>query len=151
MSRRVALPVVTAAYLAIVAWATLGPVPWDAVGYEAPFGVLTPSIWFERSTWAIGSPFEFTANIVMFVPIGVLFALIAGPRKWLGALAAAGTASLAIELVQIPLADRISDPRDLLANTGGAVIGIALVGLGRLVRLAWHAMNRSADRARVAR
>jgi glycopeptide antibiotics resistance protein len=151
MSRRVALPLVAVAYLALVAWTTLGPVSWRAIGYEAAYGVLTPSIWFERSTWTIGSPLEFAANVAMFVPVGVLFALLAGPRRWFGALLAAGAVSLAIELVQIPLGDRISDPRDLLANTAGAAIGIALTAAGWLVRTAWLSVSRSPDHARVAR
>lgn len=151
MTRRLMLPLVTLGYLALVAWATMGPVSWHAIGYEASYGVLTPSIWFERSTWMIGSPMEFAANVAMFVPLGVLFALLAGPRRWGWALVAAGGASLAIEVVQIPIADRISDPRDLLANTAGAAIGIAIVGAGWLVRSAWHAITRPAERAHAAR
>lgn len=151
MSRRVVLPLVTLGYLALVAWATLGPVSWHAIGYEAEHGVLTPSIWFDRATWSIGSPFEFAANVLMFVPVGVLFAMLAGPRRWGWALVAAGGVSLLIELVQIPLADRISDPRDLLANTGGAVIGVAIAGAGWLVRAAWLALSRAPGGARVAR
>ena len=144
MSRRVALPLVTAGYLALVAWVTLGSVSWHALGYEASYGVLTPSIWFDSSTWTTGSTFEFGANIAMFVPVGILFAMIAGPRRWLGALFAALALTVAIELAQIPLADRISDPRDLLANTGGAVVGIVLAGVGWLVRAAWRAATRGA-------
>lgn len=150
MTRRFALPLVTMGYLALVAWATLGPVAWRTIGYEATFGVLTPSIWFERSTWAIGSPYEFAANVAMFVPVGVLFAVLAGPRRWAWALAGAGAVSLAIELVQIPIADRISDPRDLLANTGGAAIGVAIAGIGWLARAIWSAATRSSRRARGA-
>lgn len=150
MSRRLALPLVTMGYLALVAWATLGPVAWRTIGYEATYGVLTPSIWFERSTWSIGSPFEFAANVAMFVPVGVLFAMLAGPRRWPLAVVGAGAVSLAIELAQIPIADRISDPRDLLANTGGAAIGVALAGVGWLVRAIWMAATRSSRRARTA-
>lgn len=151
MTRRLMLPLVTLGYLALVAWATMGPVSWHAIGYEASYGVLTPSIWFDRSTWTIGSPMEFAANVAMFVPLGVLFALLAGPRRWGWALVAASGASLAIEVVQIPIADRISDPRDLLANTAGAAIGVAIAGAGWLVRSAWHAITRPAERAHVAR
>src|SRR5215203_259712 len=99
MSRRVALPLVTSGYLALVAWITLGSVSGHALGDEASYGVLTPSIWFERTTWT----------------------------------------TVAIELAQIPLADRISDPRDLLANSGGALIGIVLAGIGWLMLAAWRA------------
>ena len=142
MSHRVALPFVTAGYLALVAWATLGSVSWHAIGYQADYGVLTPSIWFDSSTWTTGSIFEFGANIALFVPVGLLFAMIAGPRRWLGALIAALALTIAIELAQIPMPDRISDPRDLLANSAGAVIGMVLAGIGWLVRAIWRAATR---------
>ncbi|WP_350348995.1 VanZ family protein [Agromyces sp. G08B096] len=118
---------------------------WHAIGYEAARGVLTPSIWLDRSTWTTGSPLEFAANIAMFVPVGVLFAMLAGPRRWIWALGAAGAVSTAIELAQIPIDDRISDPRDLLANTAGAVIGLVLSGLVRAVR----ALHRTVRTVRV--
>jgi glycopeptide antibiotics resistance protein len=151
MSRRILLPLVTMGYLALVAWATLGPVSWHAIGYEADYGVLTPSIWFEGATWTIGSSWEFAANVAMFVPVGALFALLAGPRRWGWALVWAGAVSLAVELAQIPIADRISDPRDLLANTGGAAVGIAIVGVGWLARALWQLVTRSTQRAHAMR
>jgi glycopeptide antibiotics resistance protein len=142
MLHRVALPLVTAGYLALVAWLTLGSVSWHAIGYQADYGVLTPSIWFDSATWTTGSIFEFGANIALFVPVGLLFAMIAGPRRWLGALVAALALTIAIELAQIPMPDRISDPRDLLANSAGAAIGMVVAGVGWLVRAAWRAAVR---------
>ncbi|WP_394553189.1 VanZ family protein [Agromyces sp. MMS24-JH15] len=151
MTRRAVLALATAAYLAVVAWATLGTVSWHPIGWEAEYGVLTPSIWVDPDTWAIGSPREFVANVAMFVPLAALFALLLGPRRWLGALTAAIGVSVAIELVQIPLDDRISDPRDLLANSIGAAIGVAAVGIGWIVlaiaRTASRLFRRSAGPA----
>ncbi|MDQ0576583.1 VanZ family protein [Agromyces albus] len=138
---------VTTAYLALVAWATLGPAPWRAEGNQAPLGVLNPSIWLERATWTTGSSFEFTANILMFVPVGVLFAMLFGARRWIIALGAAALLTCAIEVAQIPLDDRISDPRDLLANTTGAVIGLALAGMVWAFRWAWIAGERAMQRS----
>jgi hypothetical protein len=77
--------------------------------------------------------------------------MIAGPRRWLGALIAALALTIAIELAQIPMPDRISDPRDLLANTAGAAIGMVIAGIGWLVRAVWRAATRgrpSADAGR---
>lgn len=138
---------VTTAYLALVAWATLGPSPWRAEGNQAPLGVLNPSIWLERATWSTGSTYEFAANIVMFVPVGVLFAMLVGARRWLLALGAAALLTCAIEVAQIPIDDRISDPRDLLANTAGAVIGLALAGMVWVVRWGWFAGERALQRS----
>ncbi|MRG60066.1 VanZ family protein [Agromyces sp. CFH 90414] len=150
MPRRVALPLLTAAYLALVAWATLGPVSWHAIGYEATYGVLTPSIWLDRSTWTTGSMFEFVANVAMFLPVGVLFAMLAGPRRWVWALVGAGALSLVIELAQIPIGDRISDPRDLLANATGALVGVLLAAIGWVCSLAWRALTRQPAAAAAA-
>ena len=134
MPRRIPLVVVTVGYLALVAWATLGPVSWHPIGWEARYGVLTPSIWLDPATWTTGSITEFAMNIAMFIPLGVLFALLAGPRRWPLAVLAAAAVSLAIELIQIPIADRISDPRDLLSNTGGGAVGVLVVCVGWIVQ-----------------
>ena len=149
MSARRLVPLigVTTAYLALVAWITLGPAPWRAEGNQAPLGVLTPSIWLDRATWSTGSSFEFTANILMFVPVGVLFAMLLGARRWLLALGAATLLTCAIEVAQIPLDDRISDPRDLLANSAGAAIGLALAGMVWFLRSAWTAGERALQRS----
>ena len=38
--------------------------------------------------------------------------------------------------MQVPEVDRISDPRDLVMNTGGAVLGVVFVLVARMVRRA---------------
>ncbi|QEO15006.1 hypothetical protein FLP10_11715 [Agromyces intestinalis] len=133
MTRRAALVIATVAYLALVGWATFGTVSWHRIGWQAEYGVLTPSIWFEPTTWSIGSPVEWALNVAMFVPIGLLFAMLVGARRWLLALLSAAALSVAIEIAQIPIDDRISDPRDLAANSAGAAIGVAIAATGWLV------------------
>ncbi|MFE5670889.1 VanZ family protein [Agromyces sp. NPDC056523] len=111
-------------YAAVVLWATLGPVPWAGSGYQSPNGVLDWELWLERSTWTTGLESELMLNVLMFVPFGALLAFaLRGVSFVVPAIMAAGF-SLLIELVQIPMADRISDPRDLVANAGGALIGV---------------------------
>lgn len=105
----------TTAYLAFVAWATLGPAPWRAEGNQAP--------------------------------VGVLFAMLVGARRWLIALGVAALLTCAIEIAQIPISDRISDPRDLLANSAGAVIGLALAGMVWVLRSVWLAGERALQRS----
>ncbi|WP_395245629.1 VanZ family protein [Agromyces sp. MMS24-K17] len=150
MTRRAALVLLTGAYLALVAWATLGTVSWHPIGWEAEYGVLTPSIWLDPDTWAIGSPREFAANVAMFVPLAALFALLLGPRRWIGALVAAVDVSVVVEIVQIPLDDRISDPRDLLANSIGAALGVTIVAVGWLVLAVGRTAARLVRGAEVA-
>lgn len=112
------------AYTALVLLLTIGPVRQRFVGSEADRGVLDWRSWFEIGTWREGTASEFVANVALFVPWGALAVLALGGRRWMLAAIGAGSLTLAIEIAQIPLA-RISDPRDLVANVLGALLGIA--------------------------
>lgn len=115
------------AYLGIVLWLTLGPAPWAGPDIaEIPLGVLNPATWFSPVTWATGSAVEFVLNVMMFVPVGVLaFLLLRGRARIVLPVAF----TVLIEVVQIVLPDRVSDPRDLVANGAGALAGIALAAI----------------------
>lgn len=81
---------------------------------------------------------EFAANIGLFVPFGVL-AVFATGRRWvvLAVLAGAG-ASVVIELGQAwLLPERFPSALDVLANTIGTIIGVA-IGYGALTLRAPH-------------
>lgn len=121
LAARILLPL----YLAVVGWVTLAPVPWRTRTNETEFGVLGVRTWLDPSTWQNGSIWEFGANVVMFVPVGILIRM-AWPRAH-GALVIVGAVAIAgaIEVLQLPI-DRVSDPRDLVANTLGALAGIAV-------------------------
>lgn len=81
---------------------------------------------------------EFLANIVLFVPFGLLVPLAIGSLRaktlWLTVLAGFAL-TVVIEWCQGMLEGRVSDPRDVLANTVGTALGalLALV-LSRNVR-----------------
>lgn len=121
IAARILLPL----YLAVIGWLTLAP-PASLRGVnETEFGVLGVRTWLDAETWSSGRPWEFLANILMFVPLGILLRM-SFPRARtalvvVGAVAIAG----AIEVAQLPL-DRVSDPRDLVANTLGALGGIVI-------------------------
>jgi VanZ family protein len=70
---------------------------------------------------------EFSANVALFVPFGILAALAAGRRHvWLAVLGGVGV-SLTIELGQwLLLPERFPSGLDVLANTIGTLIGAAL-------------------------
>lgn len=70
---------------------------------------------------------EFVANIVLFLPLGVLLTLLLG-RVWI-ALVLAVTLSVAVELVQFVLPARLPSVRDVLANGLGAAAGVLLAWL----------------------
>ena len=69
---------------------------------------------------------EFLANIGLFVPLGVFLLLLVGTRLWLVALAAGIVLTSMIENIQRSIPGRVSDPRDVAANSIGMVIGIGL-------------------------
>ena len=111
-------------YATLVLWMTLGPVPWAATRVaELPFGVVNPATWISLTTWKSGSPIEFAFNVAMFIPIGLAASRLPDVRLQV-VLPIAFT--LFIEIVQIPLSERISNPRDLIANALGALAGLRL-------------------------
>lgn len=123
--RRMLATVLWVVVTAVILVITLGPVRQRLVGSEATYGVLSPSEWLDPATWSSGTAFEFTLNLIMFVPWGILAVLALGPRRWWLAAFLGIALTLAIEIAQIPL-PRISDPRDLVANSIGALFGIVI-------------------------
>ncbi|MHA7239324.1 VanZ family protein [Arthrobacter sp. TMS1-12-1] len=111
-------------WLLTVALIVLWPTPVDRAGGE----------WLSRvlnDLHARGLPgaityrkVEFASNILMFVPFG-LFWFILAPRGWRWAGPLAGfVLSFLIELTQfLLLPQRVATPSDVLANTLGAVLG----------------------------
>jgi len=83
---------------------------------------------------------EFGANILMFVPLGLLLTLLFR-HPWYG-VALALALSAAAELAQIVIPSRQPTVRDILANTLGAALGAALAWLFVL-----RVQHRSARRA----
>lgn len=157
MTRR-SLPfaVLAAGYLAVIGLATLGPTLWRTRWAQSDYDVLSLSTWLDPDTWTrLGSP-EFTANILLFIPLGLLVRLGIPRATWFGAVAIGGAVSVAIETLQV-WSPRVSDPRDLVANTLGALIGAvlgavisAIASATRPVR-AGQAARVQADRVRADR
>ena len=124
---------VTVAYLAFVGWVTLTPQPAapDPNSFEQQLiRIILGSPAFR---WLGYAGLEFTANIGMFIPVGVLLALLLPPRRWWVAVLIGFAMTVTIETAQLFIPGRFSDVRDIIANTAGAAIGVAIV---RLVRAA---------------
>ena len=78
-------------------------------------------------TWFGYNTLEFGANIAMFVPAGLLVALMLPSRRWWLALLIVPALSIAIELTQaVFLSSRFATVNDVVANSLGAVLGIFL-------------------------
>lgn len=89
---------------------------------------------------------EVLANVLLLVPLGLLlaFALPRAPLSLLLALAA--LLSLGIETLQyLLLPERVATLVDVLANTGGAAIGLVLAADARRAFARWSTRRRGAD------
>jgi VanZ family protein len=112
-------------YLGVIGVIALGPTLWRTLPNRGDYDVLSPSVWVDPETWVrLGSP-EFVANILLFVPLGLLVRLAVPRAGWIGAAVTGGAVSIAIEVLQM-WSPRVSDPRDVVANTLGAAAGALL-------------------------
>jgi hypothetical protein len=106
--------IVSTGLLAVILLATLTPVPGTPV---------TANFWC-IACGELGA-LDVTANIVMFVPLGLALGLATG-RRWPSVLACVAV-TLAIELLQVRVVvGRDASVSDLLANSLGGWIGVEL-------------------------
>ena len=109
---------------------TLRPEPYSPEVGGALASVLELLASRPLTAWITFDLVEFTANVVMFAPLGALV-LLWGGRWWAAALLGLA-ASGAIETIQLLFLDaRVADVRDLVANTLGALIGALLTAAVR--------------------
>lgn len=118
----------TSAYLGFVCWVTLGPQPLDERGAGILQRILDVLAQNPVTAWVGYDAVEFGANVGMFVPLGLLFLLLTGQVGWWLALSAGVATTCTIEFIQFFLPERYSDPRDILANSLGTLLGV-LVGV----------------------
>ncbi|MGC5172930.1 VanZ family protein [Micromonospora sp. DT81.3] len=111
------------AYGALLAVVALYPTPVDR-----PVSGLLQGL----DEWMRGSydVLEFTSNVALFVPVGVLVALQLPPRLRWAAVPIGAAVSLGIELLQAALLpERVATPSDVFANTIGTAVGVLLVAV----------------------
>lgn len=119
-----------AALLVVVAVITLWPSPVDESGRSTLLAVLDRLHARGVPQWVDYSFVERGANVVMFVPFGVLLAILL-PRgyRWLAVVLPASM-SLLVEVVQhLALPRRYASGWDVVANTTGALVGAVLAVL----------------------
>ena len=90
-------------------------------------------------------------NVLVFVPLGILFALMFAKPSWWRVLIAVTATSLGIEMTQFAVQElfgggHIADTSDLLSNVVGGLLGYLL--FATLTRMPWFA--RFAERFRWA-
>jgi hypothetical protein len=126
--------VLLAAAVAVIATIVFSPWPPDLDGQRrlADWLAAVHQTWMPR--WVTFQVVEFSSNVVMFLPLGLLGAVVFARARW-AVFAACLVFSIAVELVQwVHLPARQADWRDVLANALGTAIGIALVaGASRML------------------
>ncbi|WP_181397338.1 VanZ family protein [Cryobacterium arcticum] len=117
------------AYGLVVVLATMWPTPLDQ-GFAASIDrVLVVLHRNGVPEWFGYSKLEFSANILMFVPLGFLVSMLLPVRVWWLALVICPGLSVGIELTQaLALSARFATVSDVAANSIGALIG-ALVAV----------------------
>jgi VanZ family protein len=92
--------------------------------------------------WATYEVVEFVSNIVQFLPLGALLAVVLRRRPWVAVAAGLG-ASIVIETVQgLLLPGRTASALDVFANTLGTALGVGAVW-GVLALLAHRRARRT--------
>lgn len=75
-------------------------------------------------TWLDATSLQWCANVVLFLPVGLVLVLAVGIRRWWAAALGAVVLSVAVEGSQaVFLPGRYADVADVLANAAGGVLG----------------------------
>lgn len=120
------LSVVTFVYLGVVAFITLGPQPLDDGSTSLVWRLLGFFSRFDATSWITYASLEFWSNVAMFVPVGLFFLLLLGRRRWWLAIVLGIVLTCGIEFAQQFIPSRVSDPRDIVANSTGAFFGVVI-------------------------
>ena len=134
-----------------IAWLVLNPSPATPTGAVSRLsGILS---FVGLPGWLVGGDqVEFALNVLLFVPLTALAALL-WPRipTWGWILAGFATSST-LEWLQLTfLSERSSTSRDIIANTLGAALGAAAVALDRFgADAGWWRVSRRSRHALVS-
>lgn len=82
------------------------------------------SLWKSIQRGNLGA--NFYGNIVLFVPIGFLLAIVTGKKRWIWIIGAGFCFSLFIEALQLITSCGSFDPDDIILNTLGTAFGYGL-------------------------
>lgn len=111
------------AYAVALALIAFWPVPVDS-GARPFLRAITAAL-----PWLTYDVIEFSANVLLFVPLGALLALVI-PRRRMLVLPVALLSTIIIETGQaLLLAARTPSLRDIIANFSGAALGLLVVWL----------------------
>lgn len=139
-TRHVALAI-SVPFLIALAVLTLWPARVENAAPEAVGSIL---LFFQDGLvwiWMSIELLEMLSNVALFIPVGVLAALVLPHRVWALSFLVAPVVSAAIEITQLTaLPDRAATVQDVVLNTAGGAIGVALALLGLWV--SWFRSGR---------
>jgi glycopeptide antibiotics resistance protein len=133
-TRAVVSAIALVGYAVVIVLATLTPTPLDR-GFRPTISQLL-SVLHRHGLpeWFGYTDLEFSANVLMFVPVGFLIAMLLPARGIWIALVICPAVSIAIELTQATLLEsRFATVGDVVANTLGGVAGTAVAAAVRAV------------------
>ena len=108
----------------IVLLATMWPTPLDTDYAGAVDKLLAVLHRNGIPEWFGYNKLEFSANVLMFVPLGFLLTMILPAKVWWLALVICPALSIGIELTQATfLSERFATMADVLSNSLGSVVG----------------------------
>ncbi|WP_104138128.1 MULTISPECIES: VanZ family protein [unclassified Cryobacterium] len=115
------------AYLAALTLIAFWPTPVDR-GLHGSFSSVV--LWLHAHgvpAWFDYESIEFSANIALFIPVGLLVVLLTGTRRWWIGTLIGTLLSCTIELGQLVfLPERFATVNDVIANSLGALLGTLL-------------------------
>lgn len=128
-ARTVGAAIGLAICITVVLFATMWPTPLDQGYSESINRVLDVLHRNGIPEWFGYDKLEFSANVLMFLPIGFLIALLLPAQVWWLAFLICPILSGSIELTQANfLSARFATITDVIANSIGATIGAVLAG-----------------------
>jgi len=137
----------TGGYLLTLVLIALWPSPVDRPAQGAINALLARLHAHGVPDWVSYALVESAANVVLFLPVGLLGVVLLGSARWWLAVVAGFAASCVIELSQLVfLPARVATLADVVANTAGAFLG-ALLALALLSAVTVRAGDRPAQPA----
>ncbi|MGH1550397.1 VanZ family protein [Leifsonia poae] len=126
---RVVLFALFAVYLGLLAWAVLWKLGMPTLDGGTRAVKLVPFV--AGDGYGDNTLPEMVANVALFVPFGIYAGLLARRRRWWQVAVAAAMLSVGFETLQFVLAVGSSDVTDVILNTTGAVVGVAVLAVVR--------------------
>ena len=120
------VPVLFLIYLALLVWIVLFKLQFSIHDLDTVRSINLIPFYYDKD---VGTAFhlkEVLENLLLFVPMGIYLQMLLSKWRFHGKLIIIAGTSLLLEMVQYVLAIGRSDITDLLTNTAGGFLGLAL-------------------------